>query len=367
MTIKKIIIENNAASFRQSHSILNKLKNVTTERETGELSEFTDKIYPADMDKETLRLVVFKGEFLKPCPGTKEYICCGYQILNIGTNCPMNCSYCILQAYFNQPSLRVFVNLEHELNSIEEYLDSQPEKIFRIGTGEFTDSLALDHICEWSSLLSAFVQKRKNVVLEFKTKTDNIQGLLSSPHREKIIVSWSLNSPDISRQEDIGAPTIERRLKAAKKCQQEGFIVGFHFDPLVHYKEWKEGYLKTLELLDKYVDPKRVIWVSMGCMRFIPALKHIIRKRHLKTHILDGEFINGSDGKMRYFKPIRIEMYSFLKKHLDLWEKDLGLYLCMESSEVWTKSFGWTPDNSQGLSDYLDNRVVKKKLISYLS
>jgi len=360
MRIKKIIIEDNAALFRQSHSILNKLKNVTTERETSELSEFADKIHPADMDKETLRLVAFKGEFLKPCPGTKEYICCGYQILNIGTNCPMNCSYCILQAYFNQPSLRVFVNLEQELNLIADYLDSQPEKIFRIGTGEFTDSLALDHICGWSSQLSTFVQKRKNIALEFKTKTDNIQGLLSSPYRDRIIVSWSLNSQDISRQEDKGAPTIERRLKAARKCQEEGFIVGFHFDPLVYYKNWEDGYLKTLDLLDKYIDPKKVIWISMGCMRFIPALKNIIRKRHPKTHILDGEFINGTDGKMRYFKPIRIEMYSLLKNYLDLWEKDVGLYLCMESSEIWIKSLGWTPDNSQGLSDYLDNRVLKK-------
>jgi spore photoproduct lyase len=360
MRIKKIIIENDADSFKQSQCIIKKLKKVVVERDTGWKPESADKIFFDDLDKETLRLMAFKGEFLKPCPGTKEYICCGYQILNIGTNCPLNCSYCILQAYFNQPSLRVFVNLEHELNSIAEYLDSHPEKIFRIGTGEFTDSLALDHICEWSGLLSSFVQKRKNVVLEFKTKTDNIKGLLSSPHRGKIIVSWSLNSPEISRQEDLGAPSLERRLKAARKCQEEGFIVGFHFDPLVHYKGWNEGYLKTFDLLDKYVDPNKVIWISMGCMRFIPALKNIIRKRHPNSRILDGEFISGADGKMRYFKPIRIEMYFYLKECLNSWGKDLGLYLCMESSEIWLKSLGWTPCNSQGLSDFLDARVHKK-------
>ena len=62
-----------------------------------------------DLDKGTLRLLSFPGQLLKPCPGTREYLCCGYQILNIGTNCPLDCSYCILQAYFNQPCLRVFV------------------------------------------------------------------------------------------------------------------------------------------------------------------------------------------------------------------------------------------------------------------
>jgi spore photoproduct lyase len=358
MPINKVIIENGADSYRLSKNILRKFQHVLIERDTNRLSEKI--ISPGDLDKETLRLIDYKGEFLKQCPGTKEYICCGYQILNIGTNCPLNCSYCILQAYINQPSLRVFVNIDHELDVIAKVLDSQPEKIFRIGTGEFTDSLALDHVCEWSSLLPSFVNNRKNVVLEFKTKTCNIQGLLASPYRQKLIVSWSLNSPDIAREEDHGAPSIINRLKAAKICQEEGFITGFHFDPLIHYKEWKDGYLKTIELMDKYIDSRRVIWISMGCMRFFPALKHVIRKRHSKSHILDGEFVNGLDGKMRYFKPIRIEIYSRIKELLDSWSKDLGLYLCMESSEVWLKSLGWTPENSDGLSDYLDGRVLKK-------
>ena len=355
--IRNIIIEDGADSYKQSETILKKLNNKPIKNENHELSRKRDM--PMDMDKKTLRLIGFKGEFLKPCPGTKEYICCGYQILNIGTNCPLNCSYCILQAYFNQPSLRVFVNLEQELNTIVKQIDSHPEKIFRIGTGEFTDSLALDHITGWSNLLPVFFNNRKNIILELKTKTDNIDGLLSSSYRERIIVSWSLNSAEISSKEEHGAPSIIKRLKAAKKCQEEGFITGFHFDPLIHYKNWKNGYFKTIELLDKYIDPHKIIWISMGCMRYIPALKSIIRKRHCNTHILDGEFIIGLDGKMRYFKPIRIEIYSLIKEYLDKWEKDLGLYLCMESTDVWLNSFGWSPETSDGLSDYLDNRVLK--------
>jgi spore photoproduct lyase len=362
MSIHKIIVENEANSFTKSEDILKNVHGAVIERNERQLP--LKKAFPEDMDKETIRLIAYKGEFLKPCPGTKEYICCGYNILNIGTNCPLNCSYCILQAYFNQPSLRVFVNLQQELNRIGEYIDSQPEKIFRIGTGEFTDSLALDHICEWSSILPEFVNNRKNAVLEFKTKTINIQGLLSSTYRHKLIVSWSLNSPCIAKKEDHGAPSIVSRLKAAKICQEEGFITGFHFDPLIHYKNWKEDYLKTVELMDKYINPERVAWISMGCMRFIPSLKHIIRKRHSKTLIMDGEFINGLDGKMRYMKPVRMEIYSTIREYLESWGKDLGLYLCMESSDVWLNSLGWTPGNSEGLSNYLDDRVMKKFLIS---
>lgn len=357
VSIKNIIIEEGVQDYRLTRSILDSLPGCTVKTVKPEMPFKEDM--PEDMDKGTIRLLDFKGEFLKPCPGTREYICCGYQILNVGTNCPMDCSYCILQAYFNKPSLRVFANLERELDMIGHMIDTHPERIFRIGTGEFTDSLALDPVTGWSGMLTEFFFNRKNTVLELKTKTDNIEGLLASPHRDRIIVSWSLNSSYISAREEHHAVSIKKRLEAAKRCQEEGYIVSFHFDPLIYYEGWEKDYLETVEQLDKYIDPKRVIWISMGCFRYMPLLKSIIRRRHQNSHILDGEFIIGLDGKMRYFKPIRISMYSLMREYLERWYKDLGLYLCMESSEIWMNSMGWSPENSEGLSNFLDARVLK--------
>ncbi|MFZ7112668.1 MAG: radical SAM protein [Desulfatiglandales bacterium] len=312
-----------------------------------------------DMDKNSLRLLDFPGEMLKACPGTTNYICCGYQILHVGTNCPLDCSYCILQAYFNQPSLRIFVNLEDKIKSILNVIDNDPNHIFRIGTGEFMDSLALDPIVDWVNLLLPSFSTRKNAVLELKTKTEHIDGLLSSPLRDRIIVSWSLNSPHVSSREEHRAPSVRKRLEAARRCQMEGYVLGFHFDPLIEHPGWEDGYKKTLDMMDELIDPEGIIWISMGTLRYMPDLKYIIRKRHPQTHILDGEFVSGLDGKMRYLKSIRIEMYAYMKSLLDQWHKDLGLYLCMESDEVWQAGMGWSVKTSEGLSDYLDNRVVK--------
>jgi spore photoproduct lyase len=72
---------------------------------------------------------------------------------------------------------------------------------------------------------------------------------------------------------------------------------------------------------------------------------------------MDGEFIPGLDGKMRYIKPVRIEMYAFMKATLSRWGVEHGIYLCMESSDVWRKALGWSPESSEGLSRYLDNRA----------
>lgn len=354
--IRKILKEEGAEHFSLTSDILNRLNNLPVISINDTDDCFSTDIY--DMDKETLRLIPFKGEFLKPCPGTNNYICCGYNILNIGTNCPLDCSYCILQAYFNKPSLRVFINLENELMKIGEIVDKYPEKIFRIGTGEFTDSLALDEIHHFSNILAEFVKHRKNVMIEYKTKTTEIKRLLKVKTRERIVISWSLNSPYIVTHEEHGAPSIKQRLIAAKECQDEGFATGFHFDPLVIHDKWKEQYLNTIELMAKFIQPDKILWISLGCLRFLPSLKQIILNRHPESILLDSEFIQGLDGKSRYFKPVRIEMYSYMANLLQKWAGlNPGLYLCMESDEVWRKSLGWSPGNSEGLSDYLDSRV----------
>ena len=255
--IKKVIVEKEAYNYPLTTKILKKLGDIGVYEIDKDIT-FDD---PYDLGKDVLHLMVYKGSFLKPCPGTKEYICCKYQILNIATNCPLDCSYCILQAYFNQPNLRVFVNIEEEIKKVFEIIDSRSNEIFRIGTGEFTDSLALDPIVEWSDILIPWFSRRKNVILELKTKTDYIERVLLSPYRERIIISWSLNSPFISAYEEHKAVSLKKRLEAARRCQSEGFIVGFHFDPLIPHHNWKEEYLRTIELMDKYIDPSKIIWI----------------------------------------------------------------------------------------------------------
>jgi spore photoproduct lyase len=359
--IKQIVIQGNAADSGMGLRIVSAVPgNIPVAKISAEDTADGSRWNEADtLGKDVLHLLSYKGEFLKPCPGTRNYICCGYRILNVGTNCPMNCSYCILQSYFNNPNLRVFTNLGDQIPAVLDEIDAAPDRIHRIGTGEFTDSLAIDHLAGWAEMLIPLFSVRKNVVLELKTKTDNIDGILKNAHRDRIIISWSLNSAYVSGREEHGAPSLPARLKAARRCQAEGFTVGFHFDPLIAHDGWRDGYARTVDLLASMVDPSGVIWISMGSMRFMPALKAVIRRRHPKTCILDGEFVTGLDGKMRYFKPIRIELYRAMCERLSKWHPYLGLYLCMESDEVWRESMGWSPGSSSGLSSFLDDRVVR--------
>ena len=357
--IRRILIEKGAEKDPLVRTIIGRLPGIPTKPvEPGDLAlpQCID-----EMDKESLRLIHYKGEFLKPCPGTRRYICCGYQILNLGINCPMDCTYCFLQSYINQPSLRIYSNLRKGLDAIGKLIDGSPERIFRIGTGEFTDSLALDYLTHWTDLLLPIFSRRKNCILELKTKTASVEPLLKSNHREGIVVAWSLNTPRVIAHEEPKTAPVEKRILAARECQKAGFLLAFHFDPLIHYPGWQDGLAETVGLLERYIDPQSIIWVSMGSFRYMPSLKLAIKRRYPRTRIFEGEFVPGLDGKQRYFKPIRVEMYHNLSQRLTKWHDDLGIYLCMEGIDVWKQSFGWSPQSSTELAAYLDSRVKKRK------
>ena len=308
---------------------------------------------------KVLEIVKFKGRFVKACPGTRSYNCCGYQILNFGNQCSLGCSYCVLQAYFPNPNLRLFANLDDLLHQLEHHLRTSPRLVHRIGTGEFTDSLLLDHLTHLSKILVPVFAKQPNAVLELKTKTSQVDLLEKLDHGGRTIVAWSLNPPEVIAREEGTASPLEERLKAARRCQEWGYRLAFHFDPLLAYPKWREGYAEVVARLFSMVDPSAIAWISLGSLRFMPSLKAIIRRHHPFTTILDEEFIPGLDGKLRYFRDLRVELYGHLKDLLWEVQRDLCIYLCMESSDVWRETLGFTPAEKGGLPAILDKQALQ--------
>jgi spore photoproduct lyase len=278
----------------------------------------------------------------------------------LGVQCPLGCSYCILQAYLNQPNLRVFGNLDEIFGELSENLAQDRGSLYRIGTGEFTDSLLADPFTEMSRLLVPYFAKTPNAVLELKTKTDFVENLDGLDHGGHTIIAWSLNSEEVRNREEPFSATISERLDAARFCSGRGYFLAFHFDPIIDYPGWKSGYGRTLDRLFAEVDPARIVWISLGAFRFMPELKEIVRRRHPSSRIVYGEFIPGLDGKMRYFRDIRAEFYSFMVERIRLADPDLCTYLCMENDYVWKESFGFSPEERGGLSRMLDLAVEKR-------
>jgi spore photoproduct lyase len=91
----------------------------------------------------------------------------------------------------------------------------------------------------------------------------------------------------------------------------------------------------------------------MGSLRFPPALKEVVRERFPRNRLMYAELVPGADGKLRYFKPIRIEMYTKMLTWMQRHTAETGLYLCMESQEIWHKVFGHAPACSADVEQHI--------------
>jgi spore photoproduct lyase len=312
---------------------------------------------PGGAGKAILLIRPFPGRLVKACPGTTGHICCGYKTINVLTNCPMDCSYCILQGYLNNPCVTFYPEFAKVFGEIEEILTRYPRRIFRFGTGELGDSLILDTIIGFAAEAVPFFAAQRNAVLELKTKSAEVEHLLALEHGGKTVISWSLNPQHVIEQEEHGAASLDARLEAARLCSEAGYPVGFHFDPLISYPGWEKEYQAVVELLFEKIEPSRVMWVSLGGLRLPPALKQVAQKRFPFSRIFSGELITGEDGKLRYVKPLRVEMYRRMVEWLQSYNKQLFIYLCMERGDVWQEVFGNTPVNTEGLNRRFEQRV----------
>ncbi len=317
---------------------------------------------PVARAKKTLFITRNKGAVIRECPGTSQYTCCDYTILHSATFCTMDCSYCILQAYFHPPVLQYFAGKDALQKAVKSKFCEN--KIYRIGTGEFTDSLIWEPISVIPGMLIETFSKQDNSVLELKTKTVNIDSLLDLDHNGKTILAWSLNTPAIIASQEKGTASLTARLKAAQRAAKKGYQVAFHFDPLVIYPECAAEYKKVIDLIFEYVSPQSIVWISLGTFRFMPNLKQVIEQRFDKSSICYGEFIMGLDSKMRYFKPLRIQLYKALADHLKSYAPQLFVYFCMEDEEVWEKCLGFFPKGQGELGHLLDKAAAQKCLLN---
>jgi spore photoproduct lyase len=292
------------------------------------------------------RLVVakHKGEFLKKCPGSDGQVCCNYFVINFASNCTMDCRYCYLQEYLSaNPALKVFSNTEDLLREADELLSRHRRFFFRIGTGEITDSLALDPYIGFSREIIPFFAEQTNAVLELKTKSDCVDDLLHIDPRDRVVVAWSMNPQRVIELHEDGAASLEQRLTAAQRCQNAGYRLGFHFDPIIEYPGWEKDYEDTLDRLFAVVDWRHIAWFSMGVLRLTPALKRTMRERFPLTSLVTGEQVLCPDGKLRYFQPLRVSMYRKMLGWMRRAAPTVKVYLCMESREVWQQVFGYAP------------------------
>ena len=179
-----------------------------------------------------------------------------------------------------------------------------------------------------------------NVILEFKTKSDNIAYLLEHDVPENILCTWSLNTPTIIEHEEHLTASLEKRINSARRLADKGVPVGFHFHPIVEYENYLEEYAAVYKKLLDTFGPDEVVLISLGTLTFIKPVIKKLRDRNLKSKILQMPLIDAG-GKQSYPLETKREMFRHAYESFRPWHDNVFFYMCMEDHTLWNDVFGY--------------------------
>jgi spore photoproduct lyase len=313
---------------------------------------------PFEAGKRQMVIMPRRGSFLLGCPASStQFACCGYLVLVLASNCPMDCSYCFLQEHLaNNPGFQVYANYHDAFDELDRLARAGSGRSYRIGTGEMADSLAFDSLTAINRDLVSYFSEHRNLMLELKTKTDEIDNLLAVDPRGRTLVSWSLSPMRVYTNCEHHTASPESRINAARRVVEAGYKVGFHLDPLIAYPGAEQDYLDLLDCVFDAVPAIAIAFFSMGGLRMTPGLHTAARRRFPADPMLLGEEVLCEDGRYRTFTPLRFRLFGKLRDHIAKACPESPVYLCMESASAHRNVFGTAPPTPGSLGAKLAGR-----------
>ena len=306
--------------------------------------------------KYSFELIEKEGLGLGSCPVASEGTrCCNLLTLDAVESCGFDCSYCSIQSFYNENK----IGFDKDFKSKIENLVLNPDEIYHIGTGQSSDSLMWGNRNGILDTLFAFARKYPNVILEFKTKSSNISYFEEAPVPKNIIVTWSLNTQMIIDNEEHLTASLDERIESARKLANKGILVGFHFHPIVVYKNYLEEYQAVAKRLIETFTPDEVVLISMGTLTFIKPVIKKLRERELKTKILQMPF-EDINGKKSYPIEVKKEMFQTLYESFAPWHHKVYFYLCMEAHSLWKDVFGYEYGSNNQMEEMMKMSYMEK-------
>lgn len=343
LNLKKIFIEKGVSRLSITQEILSKLPKTTIEyvddyRTIRIEGKTIDDVYKES--KECLVIARKKGGLIKEFRCREGIVGRSEYYIAHGNNCCFDCEYCFLQSYLDNAVPTVFINHGEILSAIKDVIIAVKEEKAIFHAGELCDALAFDDITGLSQKLITLIKEYPNIRLELRTKSTIIENLLAISGASNIVISWTFSPQIIIDTYERKTPSLEERISAAQKVQEAGYNVGICLDPIIRCEDWHNNYKEMLDMLFDSLDVTKIKFVSLGGFRFLPSLANVIRERNPQSNLLLDEFVQCVDGKRRYFRPLRVEIYKELCKIIRNIGNGTKVSLCMETNEVWDEVGG---------------------------
>ena len=111
-------------------------------------------------------------------------------------NCIYDCEYCYLQGVYSSGNIVIFVDIEKVFEEVEELYNKL--KSLYLCVSYDTDLLAIENICSFSEKWYHFIKDKKDLKIELRTKSANIDKFLNLDVLDNFIIAFTLSPEDIA-------------------------------------------------------------------------------------------------------------------------------------------------------------------------
>lgn len=261
--------------------------------------------------------------------------------------CPHGCQYCT-----GGKVAVIFTNIEEfvEKQVVPTAVRNPWQKVFLFNAC-LTDELCFEPEYGLSKLLAEYFASTTDQYWLIHTKSANVASLLELDHAGHTILLWSLTSETVSRVIEPGSASTEERIEAARQCQEAGYPVRFKFKPIVPVRNWRTECRHMIEMVFARTRPE-----SIGlCMIAWMSAEELAGT--IDTSLLDPDCVKAMNDSAEAMKDtvtgpfpheVRSEVYSFFFDEVRRHDRDVPVYLCTESPQMWGEfapRLGANPEN----------------------
>jgi len=291
----------------------------------------TDPLRLHERGKQTLVLaehnsaVRFSSEEGNSCPNYWHFSTYGF--------CPYSCHYCYLAGtpgVWFSPTVKIFLNLEEILAQVDRTA-SQLSRATAFYLGKLQDGLALEPLSGYSRKMIPFFAQHPYSHMVVLTKSVNVENLLDLDHSRRTILTWTVNAPEVSDTYEANTPNVADRIDAMQKCTKAGYPVRAVIMPIIPVANWQEIYSRFILTLLKSVPLSRI---TLGSICSYPQAQRLmelkLEKNNVISSLLNYAPSKSNDGRLRFNRSIREEVYRCLIECIRRERPDLEIGLCLE-------------------------------------
>ncbi len=251
--------------------------------------------------------------------------------------CPYGCHYCYLAGtpgVWFSPTVKIFLNLEEILREVDRTANElgRPTAFY---LGKLQDGLALEPLSGYARAMIPFFARHPYAQMVVLTKSADVENLLDLGHAGRTILSWTVNAPEVVESFERNTPDVMARLEAMRRCAQAGYPVRAVVMPIIPVADWQETYARFMAMLLESVPLSRL---TLGSVCSYPQALRLMElklgKRNAISTLLDRGPAKSDDGRFRFSRSTREEVYRCLVECIRRQRPDLEIGLCLEDEAM---------------------------------